>query len=125
MKAILRSWFLALAIMLTRAVPANAGPYEDGVAAYEKSDYAAALKFWGPLSEQGDADAQHNLGLMHYEGWGVPWDIVKAHMWLSLAATQGDFAAQKTLNIVANRMLPDQIAEADRMAREWLAKHQR
>jgi len=33
MKAILRSGFLALAIMLALAVPANAGPLEDAVAA--------------------------------------------------------------------------------------------
>ena len=39
MKAILRSGFLALAIMLALAVLANAGPYEDGVAAYERGDY--------------------------------------------------------------------------------------
>ncbi len=52
MKAILRSGFIALAIMAL-AVPANAGPLEDGVAAYERGDYAAALKFLRPLAEQG------------------------------------------------------------------------
>jgi hypothetical protein len=37
MKAILRSGFLALAIMIL-AVPANAGPFEDGQTAYERGD---------------------------------------------------------------------------------------
>ena len=52
MKAILRTGFLALAIMLALTVPANAGPYEDGKAAYESKDYSTALKFWRPLAEQ-------------------------------------------------------------------------
>jgi hypothetical protein len=61
MKAILRSGFLALAIMAL-AVPANAGPYEDGGVAYDRGDYATALKYWRPLAEQGDAAAQADLG---------------------------------------------------------------
>jgi TPR repeat protein len=125
MKAIPRSVFLALAIVAL-VVPVNAGPFEDGEVAYEKSDYAAALRFWLPLAEQGDAEAQFKLGVMHYEGWGVPWDIVQAHMWLRLAAAQDNYSlAQKYRDIVASRLLPDQIAEAERMAREWMAKHQR
>jgi len=51
MKAILRSGFLALTIMLASVVPANAGPWEDGVAAYNRGDYAGALKFWRPLGQ--------------------------------------------------------------------------
>ena len=54
MKAFLRTGFLALAIMAS-AVPANAGPYEDGVAAYNRGDYATALKIWRPFAEKGDA----------------------------------------------------------------------
>ncbi len=65
MKAILQYGFLALAIMAL-AVPANAGPLEDGLAAYESKDYATALKLWRPLAEQGNADAQNNLGFMYY-----------------------------------------------------------
>ena len=52
MKAILRGGFLVLAIMAL-AVPANAGPHEDGMAAYQRGDYATALKIMRPLAEQG------------------------------------------------------------------------
>ena len=86
MKAILRSGFLALAVMLALTVPADAGPFEDGEAAYERGDYAAALKIWRPLAEQGDAKAQVNLGYMYAIGRGVPQDNVLAHMWFDLAA---------------------------------------
>ena len=45
-------------------------------------------------------------------------------MWLTLAAAQGHENAKQGQNIVAKRMTPDQIAEAQRMAREWMAKYQ-
>jgi hypothetical protein len=38
--------------------------YQKGLAAYEQGDFATALREWEPLAEQGDADAQHKLGLM-------------------------------------------------------------
>ncbi len=123
MKAILRSGFLALAIMAF-AVPANAGPFEDGVAAYQRGDYATALKFWRPLAEQGDTLAQSNLGVMYEFGLSVPQDIVQAHMWFDLAVEHGNERARINRAIAASQMTPDQIAEAQRMAREWMAKHQ-
>ncbi len=74
MKAILRSGFLA-GVIVALAVPANAGPFEDGEAAYERKNYATALKFWRPLAEQGDFAAQTNLGFMYTDGLGVPQDL--------------------------------------------------
>ena len=65
MKAILRRGFLALAIMMALTVSANAGPFEDGLAAADRGDYATALSLWRPLAEQGNGNAQHNLGVMY------------------------------------------------------------
>jgi TPR repeat protein len=62
---------------------------------------------------------------MYVTGQGVAQDIVQAHMWSSLAAAQGDENAQKILSSLISKMSPDQIAEAQRLAREWMAKHQR
>jgi hypothetical protein len=55
---------------------------------------------------------------------GVPRDIVLAHMWSSLAAAQGHKSAQENRDNAAELMTPNQIAEARRLAREWMAKHQ-
>jgi len=44
-------------------------------------------------------------------------------MWFNLAAVQGYGKAQKGRDTLASKMTPDQIAEAQRMAREWMAKH--
>jgi uncharacterized protein len=65
--------------------------------AYESGDYATALREWIPLAEQGNADAQHNLGWMYEEGLGVPQDHKTAVKWYTLAAEQGDARAQYDL----------------------------
>ena len=63
------------------------------------------------------------LGVMHYEARGVPQDYLAAYMWLSLAAAQASdedrdfFVAER--DVVAAEMTPEQIAEAQRLAREW------
>ena len=124
MKAILRSVFLALAIILASAVPPNAGPFEDGHAAYARGDYANALRLLEPLADQGVAGAQIDLGRMYRFGRGVPKDDAAAHMWFTLAAAQGFEAAQKNRDSLVKRMTHGQIEEARLMAREWRAEHQ-
>ena len=44
----------------------------DGWDAYDRKDYETAHKLWLPLAEQGDVDAQYNLGTMYDLGQGVP-----------------------------------------------------
>ena len=60
---------------------------------------------------------------MYDYGYGVPQDYVQAHMWLNLAAAQGDEQAAEFRDIVAAKMTPAKIEEAQRLAREWLAAH--
>ena len=60
-----------------------------------------------------------HLGVMHAEGRGVPQDYVRAHMWFSLAAAQGEQRAVKTREMAEQRMPPAQINEAQNLAREW------
>jgi hypothetical protein len=85
-------------------------------------NYAEAAKWYCEAANQGEARAQYNLGLMYTKGEGVPQDFVLAHMWFNLAAAQGDSAAQKSKDLVAEHMTPSQIAEAQRLAREWKPK---
>ena len=75
------------------------------------------------ILEQGDADAQFSLGLMYRKGQGVPQDYTVAlkwaHMWFNLAAAQGHEQARENRDIISDGMTPAQIAEAQRLAREW------
>ena len=194
MKRSIKSLLAALVVFLSLAAPVLAGPYEDGLAAYERGDYATALRLWLPLAErgrpemqtfvgsiyavgkgvpqdlaeaakwfrkaagqglaeaqynlgilyeagqgvpqdiaaaakwyrkaaeQGDANAQNNLGFMYATGEGVPKDYVEAHRWFNLAATRGHKDATRNIDAAAKLMTPAQIAEAQRLAREWKPK---
>ena len=86
---------VVLSLMLTGG--AAAGPLEEGVAAYQRGDYATALRLWRPLAEQGDGLAQSNLGVAYDEGRGVGQDDAEAVKWYRLAAEQGYAGAQYNL----------------------------
>jgi len=72
-----------------------------GLTAYNSGDYATALREWKPLAEQGDVDAQYNLGLMYDNGRGVPQDDKTAVKWYRLAAEKGDASAQYNLSVMS------------------------
>jgi TPR repeat protein len=87
-------------------------------------DYAQALVWYRKAADQGNAAAQGMLGRMYANGHGVPQDNVLAHLWFNLAASRAvgtathDRAADSR-DEVAAKMTPEQIAEAQRLAREW------
>ncbi len=83
---------------------------------------AEAVRWYRRAAERGDAGAQFNLGLTHFEGRGVAQDYVQAHMWVNLAAAQGRKDARKARDKLAELMTPAQLAEAQRLAREWTPK---
>jgi TPR repeat protein len=60
---------------------------------------------------------------MYGTGQGVPEDIVLAYMWWNLAAAQGVEDAQDNKDIAESRMTREQIAEAQRLSREWIEAH--
>ena len=91
---------LIVGALLSLGQVANAGPYEDGLAAYKQRDYATALKLLRPLAEQGNAAAQNVLGVMYEIGRGVPQDDMEAVKWFRLSAEQGDAAAQTSLGVM-------------------------
>ena len=82
------------------------------------------MKWTLKAAAQGYADAQVNLGFRYAKGQGVPKDLVRGHMWSNLAAVKGHETARKNRDTVAKHMTPAQVAEAQRLAREWMEKHQ-
>ena len=60
---------------------------------------------------------------MYADGEGVPEDDVLAYMWYNLAAAQGDEIAQSNKGRLERQMTREQIAEAQRLSREWLEAH--
>lgn len=85
--------YLAAALATTQAW----ADLSSGLGAMERSDYATALKELAPLAEQGNAEAQSNLGRMYLYGWGIKKSEAAAAKWYRKAAEQGDARAQKML----------------------------
>lgn len=91
---------LTLLLSASFAVPAVGGRFDDGISAYERGDYATAFKLFQPLADQGNAKAQHNLGVMYDYGRGIPQDYIKALTWYRRAAEQGIPEAQHNLGLM-------------------------
>lgn len=89
--------FPALFLWLLLTIPVAAQDFKTGLEAYDRGDFAAAIEQWRPLAEQGDARAQFNLGVIHFNGQGVPHDPVRAAGWYRAAAEQGYGPAQANL----------------------------
>ncbi len=86
-------------------------------------DSVQAASWFRKSAEQGNASAQSNLGAMYSNGDGVPKDLVFSYMWWNLAAAQGeDRTAKIRRDYLEKEMTPAQIAEAQKMSREWKPK---
>ena len=85
-------------------------------------DYAEALKWYRKAAEQGYALAQYNLAVMYDNGNGVPQDDTTAYMWVNLAAATGSEKYAKGRETLAKRMTKEQIAEGQKLTREWVAR---
>lgn len=85
---------------------------------------ASSTKVCAKAAERGAVDAQFALGLRYSTGiGGTGVDVVQAHKWLNLAAHRGNREAKRLRAELADEMTPDQVAKAQRLAREWLTTH--
>lgn len=106
-----------------RSVPSGSSSWmNDATAAYKRGDYAMALRLFKPQAERGNALAQGMLGIMYDEGVGLPQNVVRAHLWLTLAEDRGVESGGKARDMIARRMTPSQIGAATRLARRWKPK---
>ena len=72
------------------------------------------------LGTESPAEELYRVGLIYAEGIGIEADIIAAHKWFNLAAAQGSEAARTARQEMADRMTADEIAEAQKAAREWM-----
>ena len=76
------------------------------------------MKWYRLAAEQGNADAQNNLGVMYQYGDGVLQDYAEAVKWYRLAAEQGDAEAQNNLGVMYQ--YGDGVLQDNVMAHMWL-----
>jgi uncharacterized protein len=117
MKLTFKPVFAAILVMFSLAAPVAAGPLEDGYSAYTRGDFATAMRLMRPLADQGHVTAQTVVGLMYY--FNYSGDYVSAYMWFTLAAAQGNAFAEMFLKDTADKMTREQVAQAEKLAREW------
>jgi len=103
-------------LMLAALIPGHsgalAGPWEDGMAAYNRGDYVPAIRLFRPLAEAGNPKAQSVIGAMYRKGEGVAKSSARAFMWFSLAAKRGDARAKAELQGVSRDMTPTEMSQA-------------
>ena len=100
------------------------GMYDTGKGV--RQDAAEAVKWYRKGADHGSALAQFNLAICYSSGQGVPQDFVQASKWFDLAAagfpasdTELRTKAIRARDLVASKMTPSQIAEAQALTREW------
>lgn len=91
-----------------------------------KQDYAIAASWYQKSADQGNIYAQASLGILYHSGKGLPHDDVQSEMWLTIAAEHAPKDDRDTIvemrDSVAAHLAPQQLAEAQKLAREWKPK---
>jgi TPR repeat protein len=83
-------------------------------------DLTEAVKLYGKAADQGYAAAQAWLGTTYEAGIGVPQNDILAYKWLSLSNLSMAGLGKKDRDIVAARMTPEQLAEAQKLVRLYV-----
>lgn len=93
----LRDMVLAAGCVGIATSMAFASAFDDGDAAYWRHDYAEALRILRPLADQGDTNAQADMGYMYLNGFGVEKNGGEAVRWFFRSADNGNPKAQAML----------------------------
>ncbi|MEO8631201.1 MAG: tetratricopeptide repeat protein, partial [Betaproteobacteria bacterium] len=100
--------------------------YEEGIGVPQH--YAEAMRWYRKAAEQGEPLAQYSLAIMYSYRGGVRRDYIQAHKWFNLAAARSTSPspvrenAIRNRDLVARKMTPAQMAEAKRLAQDWVLK---
>lgn len=113
------------ATLLLGNASALAGPWEDGMVAYNRGDYLPAIRLFRPLAESGNPKAQTQIGTMYRKGEGTQRSLTRAFMWFSAGAKRGDVEAKAGLREVRKTMTPAEISQAQQMAQACEASNYR
>ncbi len=92
-------------------------------------DNAEAVNWYKKSAEQGHSEAQYNLALMYSFGEGTPQDYTEAYKWSEISAERSvDEPRDLALTLrdqVSEKMTPEQIEKARKLAKEWKPKQER
>ena len=89
---------------------------------WERANYAETVKLYLRAAQHGYGHAQDYLAAMYAYGIGVPADNVQAYFWYDLAAARGEENAAEKRDLIAKKLTPDELVEAQKLVREWKPK---
>jgi uncharacterized protein len=89
-----------ICVALTMTVPSLAGSVTEAADAWDRGDYVGAMRVYRALADRGNPEAQHKIGTMYQNGWGVPQNYGQAVKWFESAANGGNPDAQKSLGFM-------------------------
>ena len=112
-------WFTEAAALGNRDAQYSLGRmYSSGQGVVQ--DQAEALRWYKLSAEQGHSSAQNELGIIYANGQTAPKNYSLGYLWLNLSAANGNSSAEKSRDLIAARMNPKQLAEAQKLAKKCL-----
>ena len=115
---IITTTFLTVLPLLLSSISWSAD-FTKGQDAYDSGDYVTALNEWQVLAEEGDANGQFGMGLLHDNGFGVPLDSLLAAKWYQSAAEKGHSGAQCNLAVMYENGWG--VTQSDEEAFKWFS----
>ena len=85
-------------------------------------DYAEAAKWFKRSADQGYVEAEHDLGALYGSGKGVKRDYLEAYKWMNICAGQGNAGCVAQRELLAKKLKPAQIAQAQHQSSEFTPK---
>jgi TPR repeat protein len=117
-------WFEAVILTNSGGIGTNEisrDLFNGAFGAFMAKSYDSAYAGFVELAESGSSVCQYYLGIMFLNGKGVLQDFCQAHMWLNIASSRGHEKARKQLEKLTQSMSPEQVAQAQGIARQWVA----
>jgi TPR repeat protein len=95
--------YFILSLLFISSSLTHASELEEGFQAFAAGNYEQAFRFWLPLAEKDNADAQYNLGILYQKGLGVEKNIKAAFIWYKRASANGHTDAMYNLGLMYDK----------------------
>ncbi|MFA5627419.1 MAG: hypothetical protein WCX90_03860 [Thiohalomonadaceae bacterium] len=115
--------YLIAALLVIAHLPLVQADFEDGMAAYEKSNYTVAYKEFLQAAKEGNVHAQGKLAGLYLFGVGVEKNYIEAYAWFDLAVRQGDKSAEKFRDAISDQLSNAQLRQASVLAEDYYDKY--
>ena len=89
-----------------------------------KKNLIEAVSWYRKAANKCLGKAQFNMGNLYHKGDGVVKDNILAQMWWKISLMGGYEYSRNNSNLVANEMTVNELNKADKLAQEWIRKHQ-